>query len=277
MDEYTESAENAVKALEVEPVVTEDAPIKQEPNIEEAYARQKGWRPKDEWDEGKGEWIDADEFNRRGPLFETIGKLKDEVRDSKKAVDALFEHNKKLAEQAKKAEERGREKAIKSLEEQRLAAVQDGDLEEFTRIDQEIKDHQTVEDEPADNDDPPEHNIDPSIIEWKESNDWFEKDQAMTSYMIATQQHFINQGLSIPDALKKSTEVVKQEFSHKFENQNKNKPAAVLGRQDAGSKKSYSVNDLPSEYQPVFRAIARKTDMNITEYIEQLKELGVMS
>jgi len=257
-----------VKEIEAKQEVQED-----KPNIEEQYAREKGWRPKEEWDENKGEWIDAAEFNRRGPLFDTIGKLKDDIRDYKKSADALVEHNRKLAEQAKVAEQKGREKAVKELEEQRKAAVQDGDLEEFERIDKEIQEY-NVSNEPNESDAP---QIDPAITDWHSKNEWFEKDQAMTSYMIATQQNFINQGLSIREALDKSTEVVKQEFAHKFGNPNKNKPAAVGGQQDTGTKKTYSVNDLPAEYRPVFNAIARKTDMKISEYVEQLKELGVMS
>lgn len=268
MDETNlEQANEAVTGLEQ--LTNTDQPIN-EHNPEEEYARSKGWRPKDEWDSDKGEWIDAAEFNRRGPLFDTIGKLKDEIREYKKSSDALVEHNKRLQEHAQKSEERARQKVLEELEERRKEAVQDGDLDLFNEIDQEIKE-KTREPEPE-----PDNAIPESILKWKESNDWFDKDEAMTSYMIHEQNKYLGQGLSVPDALERATERVKTEFSHKFDNPNKTKPSMVMGQQDSGGKKTYSVNDLPAEYRPVFNAISRKAGIGINEYIQQLKELGAM-
>lgn len=265
-----DQANNAVHSLEEthnEPQDEIKVPEPQE-SPEETLARQSGWRPKEEWDEGKGEWIDAAEFNRRGPLFDTIGKLKDEIRDYKKSADALIEHNKQIQEHARKAEERGREKALKELEERRREAVQDGDLELFEEIDKEMAEYKKVE--------TPSPNVDPAISEWIDKNDWFEKDEAMTAYMIHKQNENLGKGHTIEEALRRSEEAVKKEFAHRFENPNKQRGSGVTVPSGQGKGDSYTINDLPANYRPVYQAIARKMDMPINEYVKQLKELGAM-
>lgn len=273
MDTNLENAHNAVQQLDLdnEPQNQEESPSQyqnQEVNPDESLARQSGWKPKEEWN-GEGEWIEAAEFNRRGPLFDTIGKLKDEIRDYKKSADALIEHNKRLQDHAKQAEDRGKEKAVKELERKRMEAVQDGDVELFQEIDEEIKEYSKQPEEEA------KGHIDPSITEWISKNDWFEKDEAMTSYMIHKQNEYLNKGLSIPDALKRSEDAVRSEFSHKFENPNKQKSSPVMGKQEQQGK-SYTLNDLPSDFRPVYQAIARKMDMPLNEYVQQLKDMGAM-
>lgn len=277
MDELLEGANKAIEQLQIDPQPEpkEESQLNEEsqPSQEEQLARQSGWRPKEEWDSSKGEWIDADEFNRRGPLFDTIGKLKDEIRDYKKSADALIEHNRRLEEHAREAEKRGRDKAIKELEERRIEAVQDGDIELFQEIDKELAEYREEDKKPTKVD---EVEIDPSIKDWVSKNEWFEKDEAMTSYMIHKQNEFLGKGLSIPEALEKSTEAVKREFSFKFSNPNKDKPNAVMGKVDSASNRSYTINDLPPQYRPVYQAISRKMEMPLKEYINQLKELGAM-
>ncbi len=295
MDMYEQAAQDAIKGLgiesgeennidavevvdNVEDIQEATEPEVKQESLEEQYARQKGWVPKDEWDDSKGEWIDADEFNRRGPLFETIGKLKDEIRDYKKSSEALIEHNKKLAESARKAEERGRLKAIKELEDKKLEAVRDGDVEAFQAYEEEIKGYEK-EIEPSQEgkgtvNEVPE--VDPAVEEWAKNNTWFQKDDAMTTYMLDVQRRHLNEGLSVGEALKRSTEKVKSEFAHKFENPNKQKSSGMPGKVDNGQKKGYSMSDIPPEMRSAARAVISKTNMPISEYVEQLKMTGAI-
>lgn len=284
LEEHLESAEQAVKEFEdvaetqetqeeIQEDVREEVP---QESLEEQYARQKGWKPKEEWDESRGEWIDAAEFNRRGPLFETIGKLKDEIRGYKKSADSLAEHNRMLAEKAKEAEERGRQKAIEELEQQRLEAVRDGDLEAFQDAENRIKEYEPKEEPKIEEQKTEEPKLDPEVQSWVDKNTWFEKDEAMTLYMIEQQKKNLSKGLSLSEALKLSEEQVKREFAHKFTNPNKDKPSPMAGKVDSGTKKSYSINDLPPQYRPIYKEISRNIEMPLSEYIDQLKDMGVL-
>lgn len=287
LEEHLESAENAVKEFEdiqetPETQETQETQDVQEPeaevDLEEQYARQKGWKPREEWDESRGEWIDAAEFNRRGPLFETIGKLKDEIREYRKSADSLAEHNRKLAEKAREAEERGRQKAIEELEQQRLEAVRDGDLEAFQDAENRLKEHQEApepsETTETENKEPGQVKLEPEVQAWVDKNTWFEKDEAMTLYMIDQQKKNLAKGLSVSDALKLSEEQVKREFAHKFTNPNKDKPSPMAGKVDKGQKKGYSISDLPAQYRPIYKEISRHIEMPLDEYIDQLKQMG---
>ena len=246
-----------------------DDPHDQELDIDaanEVIARKSGWKPKEEWEESKGEWLPADEFNRRGPLFETISTLKKDVKEYKKSIDALTEHNRMM-------EDKTREKVLKELEEEKIQAVEDGDVDRYKEIEQEIDEYKpAVEPGNTGGDD----GLDPSIKAWVEKNSWYNTEPAMQAYMLQVQQENLDKGMSISEALTASEQSVKREFSHKFENPNRNKPGQVLSGNEAPSKKTYSITDLPAEYRPVYQAIARKTDMKLPEYIKQLKEAGAM-
>lgn len=276
-DVNPENAEKAVDALNIEEEsMNDDSPVDQETqettepekvDPAEEEARSQGWCPKEEWNGDPEDWVDAKEFVGRAPIFKANKRLKDEIRSYKKSVDELNSHNKKLAEYVKNAEESGRQKALEELREQREEAVLDGDLERFQEIDKEIQEHAKEPEQ--------EEGIPKPILDWQEENDWFAKDEAMTSYMIHKQTEYRGKGLQVEDALAQATEDVKKEFAHKFDNPKRNSPSPTAGKSESKGS-SLSVSDLPSEYRPIFQTISRKTGMKLSEYMDQLKDIGAI-
>lgn len=215
-----------------------DAP---DPKAEEA-AREKGWRPKDEWTGDDSKWMPAPEFlemnSRRmaqadGIAKAEIGRLEREVKELKSTIGDLGSH-------LKKADTRAYERARKDLEAEMRAAVADGDTEAFDRVNADIK---ALEKEVAEETKPEPKKDDgasPAFEAWHKDNDWYFGETAASIKMTA----FADQALGpmkrkYPDLperefLDKIAALVKEEFPDQFENTRRKKPPAVEGAPNGG-------------------------------------------
>ena len=75
-------------ALVTDPVVNTDP--------YESEAREQGWKPKEEYEGDPEKWRPAKEFVERGELFGKIDVLGRELKETKKALKLLQEHNSKI-------------------------------------------------------------------------------------------------------------------------------------------------------------------------------------
>src|SRR5574343_553334 len=64
----------------------------------EEQAREQGWKPKEEYEGDPNKWKPAKEFVERGELFGKIDTLGRELKETKKALKMLQEHNAKIKE-----------------------------------------------------------------------------------------------------------------------------------------------------------------------------------
>ena len=86
-----------------QPVVDEQTQPNQQdsaPQVDsyEQQAREQGWRPKEEYEGDPEKWRPAKEFVERGELFGKIDTLGKELKETKKALKMLQEHNEKIKE-----------------------------------------------------------------------------------------------------------------------------------------------------------------------------------
>ena len=119
MDEVIQSA----PVEEQQPQAEVSQPQEQQPHIEsdpyESEAREQGWRPKEEFEGDPEKWRPAKEFVERGELFGKIDTLGKELKETKKALKMLQEHNSKVKEtEFKRAVEE-----LKSLQKKHLEEV----------------------------------------------------------------------------------------------------------------------------------------------------------
>ncbi len=266
VDEQPQDADQASDAEEVQPAISES----------ERAAREKGWRPKEEFEGNAAEWVDHEEFHRRTPLFDKISKQNKTLKDLNAKIIALVEHNQNL-------EKRTREKVLAELKQQRKEAVQYGDTEAFDEVEKRIEEVQAeelslkIDDEPAAPAEPVQE-IPQPIKDFAERNDsWFEKDKEMTDYAVYKVQSLTNQGIAINDALEQAEAAVKATFAAKLApaasrtNPNKSRPSPVLSGSTESRPKGKQFSDLTSDQKQVWYAM-KNSGMSLADFMKQIED-----
>lgn len=161
------------------------------PEEYERLARVDGWVEKEKYRDGE-HWVDAETFVKRGReitpiLRENNKKLlkKLEERDREIAeIKAVAEDFKKFTKTASEAKVKDLETQIKTLREQKSAAVTDGNGAAVVEIDEaidsvkeQIVEAKTVKTTPVA---PASVALDPVIVGWMEKNTWFATDTKYT-------------------------------------------------------------------------------------------------
>lgn len=101
------------------------------PRDYEAEARERGWRPKEEFPGDESKWVDAEKFIERTDTVMPL--LKAENKRLKRTLDEMKRQQRQFSKFASKAEERIRAE----LQSQMEAAVEAGDVPEFQRLQKE--------------------------------------------------------------------------------------------------------------------------------------------
>ncbi len=154
-----------------------------EPTIEER-AHALGWRPKEEFRGDVSKWKDAETFIDYGEKVNPI--LKENLRSLEKKLAAvegtLAEKNEAIAKFSKfheNTEKRAYERALATLKQERKEAIDKGDGEAFDKAESAIEELKSAEPK-KEPDAPAKVQIPPEFVEWKEKNDWYEKDHKTT-------------------------------------------------------------------------------------------------
>lgn len=173
-------------------------------------ARSMGWRPQEQFQGDPDNWVDADEFVRRGrevlPILKhnnkrlqdqmltrdrEIGNLKASLEASQKAIKALKAG---FSEANKRAAQSARKELIQQLREAR----EEGDVDREFELQDELSDLKEAEKRsekdaeiddptPTDKTDDSQSEIHPDFKAWMDQpeNSWFGKDQDKTKKFIA--------------------------------------------------------------------------------------------
>lgn len=243
-----------------------------EPNPIEDKARSSGWVSKEEWESsGKDpdQWVDAGEFVRRAPLFQELKEHKRRNKDLEKRLDDV-------AQYAAKAEEIGRQRALKELDQKRKEAITLGDVEAFEEADNEYQKLQlekVAPPEPAVKKEDEQPQYPPEVVEFAKRNErWFDKDVAMTAYAVEQTRRYRMAGDEMSEAMSKAEADVKREFAHKFINPKKDQPSAVAQGSGEQRPQKHGYSSLNSAQRAVFATL--KNVMTLDEYIDGLKKQG---
>lgn len=259
--------------VQEEDIQDEDNEIEQEdrqdddPEISEAkeVAKKSGWVPKEEYKGDPRSWVDYEEFNRRAPLFEKISAQNKQLKSLEKKLEALANHTKTV-------EQKTREKVIAELKAEQRRAVADGDTDAYDEVEEKLKAVESEDLPEFEEEEKSQPDIPPAVKAFAERNDWFEKDQKMTRYMLAAVEDLVRtRKLTLDEAIEMAETEVKQVFAAKFKNPKKDKPAAVMSGNRDQRARSKSMSDLTQEQKQVWYSL--KGVMTEEEFLNQLESI----
>lgn len=239
-----------------------------EPTANEVEARTAGWVPKEEYNGDENKWVDADEFVRRGPLFEKINNQSRELKEVKKTLQQLAAHHAAVKENAFKD-------ALASLKAEKRAAFTEGDPDKIIAIDDKID---AINDQKRQFEANRAHEVakavqqevHPEFESWTNRNTWYNSSRPMRAFADALGVDLRAQGLSPSAVLKEVEKQVREEFPKKFQNPNRDKPGTVEGTSKGSGTRSQSY-DLTDVERQVMERFVRQKVMTKDEYIAELK------
>lgn len=218
------------------------------PSVEER-AQLMGWRPQAEFKGDKDRWIDAETFVKRGEEILPILKannasMERALADERKERAKLEKTLKDFADHHGKTEARAYDKALKEIQSQIAAAASVGDVqgvldatEELTELRAEAKAKPAAEAPGS-----------PEFDAWREDNDWYGKDKALSGAFDALCAEVIAEGYTTPKVgLSEAMKRLKAEFPAKFENPARRQAATVEGAGAPPRTKGKGYADLPPD------------------------------
>ena len=246
-----------------EPGTTEPAP----PDFE-GIAKEKGWRPKEEFEGEVDSWVGAEEFVKRQPLFDKIKVQSKKLKELEKTVEALAKHYQTNVTQAK-------ERAILDLKAEKREAIELGEVTKVEEIDQKIAHVQQMS-EPVVK--PPA--LAPELEQFlDDQKDWFNKNEDMTSFAVAYNETFLKKhpgdlGKSLEETLK----AVRKAYPDHFENTRRRAPAPVEGSTPVSKEAGkYSTARLNPEQKLVYNQLVKvHKQLSHDEYFKSLDDAGFL-
>ena len=255
--------------LNIAPVGEPTTQVDNTPSITDSYeleAREQGWKPKEEYEGDPDKWRPAKEFVERGELFGKIDVLGKELKETKKALKLLQEHNSKIKEVEYK-------RAVDELRALQKKHLEDGNSDgylETTELLTDLKAEQKAREVVTQQVQP--NQVDPRFNDWVSANQWYTKDPEMRQYadVIGLGYAQANQGLDPEDVLKYVTAQVKSHFKDKFVNPNRTKPSTVEGAAPNATSKSDKF-ELTEDERRTMNTFVRTGAITREQYIEQVK------
>ena len=234
----------------------------------EVIAKEKGWRPKEEYEGDAEAWVGAEEFIKRQPLFDKLRVQSKKMKELERTVEAISKHYQSSVTQAK-------ERAIADLKAERREAIELGEAVRVDELDQKIEHVKQMPDPVVS-----QPGLAPEIEQFvTDQASWFNKDEEMTAFAVAFNESSLRKnqgdmGKSLEDTLK----AVKRAFPDKFENKRRNDPPPVEGSAPAGkSSGKYSLDRLSPEQKLVYNQLVKThKQMSHDDYFKSLDQAGYL-
>lgn len=239
----------------------------------EIAAREAGWVSKEEWvEQGKNpdEWRSAKEYQERGELFDEIHKLKEANKKQNAAFKALVDHHKKVRETAM-------QEALTKLRAEKKVALENHNIEEVFKIDEEIE---RVREQKASepNLDVPEVDVGPTpyFKKWHRDNPWYdlrgESEASLFADAAGVKFKQKNPAATEQELLEHVESLVAKRFPEVFENPNKKKASEVNPRSTTNeTRDTFKLNE---EQERVCKMFVDQGIMTRKQYIDELRKLG---
>jgi hypothetical protein len=242
---------------------TPDAPEFTEVELE---AMKLGWKPESEFVAKPGrKWKTAERFLEDKPLFDKIDEQHKHAKKLEKQVDLLREHYEKV-------EKAAFDRALAELKAERKQALEEGDLVRAEEIRDEIDERkqQAPKVQPVQ----PDPEVGNAMAEWRERNDWYEKDEDMTAFADGLGNKLLKEGKNPVDILEVVEKKIKVAFPHKFRNPNRDSAPRVEGNTKKG-KSGGGDESFMSPEEIRFMETFLKSGAPITreEYIRDMKKV----
>lgn len=225
-----------------------------------------GWNPNGV--EGK-EFVSAEEFIARKPIYDEISKLKRTIKSQSKAFESFQSHHNQTIR-------RMEEQKAKELRKAREAALDIGDIDKVRELDKEI-DSQVITKAPvtttSDND--------IAFEEFVERNSWYENDLEMRGAAIELGRTIANSGKTLPpeEFYGLIEKKIKERYFTPKQKQSAPANSPVEGdtsRGRSGGKHKYTERDLNDLDRQIMNNIVRGSNGKMTkeQYIADLEKSG---
>lgn len=245
--------------IENEQEVQESKPT--EPTEIEQRAMEMGWKPQSEFDPDSGkEWIPADEFVRRKPLFDKIDKMSRDLRTMQQGMEAFKQHH----EAVKKTEY---ERAMADLKKQRQAAIEEQDAVKAFEVSDKMRELEQSQQNASQIQ--PQQDL---FTDWVAENKWYKTDVELQEFADALGIMY-SKKMPPAEVLEKVSVEVRKKFPEKFRNPNKDRVSAVETA-DGKKRTPRNTNDnyaLSDDERRIMRRIVSTGVMTEAEYIAELK------
>ena len=264
---------------EIKPEVVADT-TPQLSDIEQG-AYKEGWRPKEEYEGPVEKWIPADEYMRRKPLFERIDGLKSEsfhvrreLQETKKALNTLMDHHKKVRETEYK-------RAMEELKAARREALEHDNYEQADKIEErldEIKDeHKEFNRQVQQQAQITPQGPSPEFVEWVKDNSWYHTDRRMHNFADTIGREFMIENPNAPQSelFKHVTKEVKETFADKFKPKTSTSRPSPVDSGDTETPPARQSRDsyqLSAEEEQVAKRFEDLGVMTRKQYVEELKK-----
>jgi len=262
--------------VEIPDLIVEDSEIKLVEEVKESVPERKvskweekalaqGWKPKTDFEGDPEDWRSARDFVERGELFGALNKAKAELNAMKKVYQEV--------------ELKSYKKAIDDLKSLHKEAVHNGDVEEATKLVEEIAEkHKKVPEVEAE--------IPVAASEFLEKNNaWFNtktsENKAMRQYACDKEVELRTSNPHIDDhTLYMQVEKdVKSFFPHRFEKTTAPHVGTASDKAESRSTtkgKTVGYNDLPDDLKTVFNSMKGLPGITLEGMVKDWKNLGVL-
>lgn len=150
-------------------------------------ASRMGWVPLEKWTREPGDWVDADQYVKRG--HEINGFLNKSLKKERQRADTLEAEILRMKEQIKgfsdyreKLEKTIYEQAMKDLKAQMRSARAEGDTDAENRLEDQMEALRKEEPKPAASPSSKAQGEHPAFTSWKPDNTWYGTNDEMTAY-----------------------------------------------------------------------------------------------
>lgn len=232
-------------------------------------AKSMGWVPEENFRGDKSRWVDADTFVEKG--MNDLPILRERLKSASNKITTMesdFAEFKTFHEKAVAAQYN---RALADLEEKQLQTVEQGDTDEYKRLEEE---KQRLARERSTTATPATTQGQVLFENWKQDSAWYEKDDVLTTYSqgvadkIAAERPELKGTQGFLDEIDKR---VREAFPDKFGNTNRQSPAAVEAGGRAPARRprgTRSYENLPPDAKAACDKFVRQGFVTREQYVQ---------
>lgn len=251
--------------VENQEVETEDQEVQL--STVEQEALKYGWKPKEEFEGDEGQWRSAETFMALKPFFERIDSQNKKLKQYERAQHEII---KEVANMRKTEYDR----AVRTLQAERKAAFEDGDLDRYHRLEDEIDDlkdqRRNIEAQAAPTQETPDQT---EFLDWKTANTWYDRDEDLRDWADARGVRLAQSGMPVDEVLALVSAEVREKFPERFTNPNRTKASAVAASEGNPRTSAKGVETLSPEEKRIMHTFVRQGIMTEAEYMKEYKKV----